>query len=101
MKGRCLVSSLKCNNERHRKYHSSGVLAAREKRIAVPKPITRMRSPVDGMAFMLHNLTAPQSKTYLRRASDSSGGGLKMKEIEDGRHSLPQRGHQAAEWRRF
>ena len=27
----------------------------------------------------------------------SSGGGLKIKEIEGGRHSLPHRGHEAAE----
>ena len=59
--------------------------------------IAGMRSPVDGMAFMLCNLTATQSKTYLGRASDSSGGGLKIKEIEGGRHSLPHRGHEAAE----
>ena len=56
-----------------------------------------MRSPVDGMAFMLCNLTATQSKTYLGRASDSSGGGLKIKEIEGGRHSLPHRGLETAQ----
>ena len=56
-----------------------------------------MRSPVDGMAFMSCNLTATQPKTYLGRASDSSGGGLKIKEIEGECHSLPHRGHQTAE----
>ena len=81
---------------------SSGVRAAREKLPAVPKPLAGMRSPVDGMAFMLCNLTATQPKTYLGRASDSSGGGLKIKEqIEGGRHSLPHRGRETAEWRRF
>ena len=71
--------------------------AAREKLLAVPRPIGVMRSPVDGMAFLLCTLAATQSKTYLGRASDSSGGGLKIKEIERGRHSLPHRGHEAAE----
>ena len=96
-----MVSTLKCNYERHRAPHSFGGRPAREKPLAVPRPIAGMRSPVDGMAFMLCNLTATQSKTYLGRASDSSGGGLKIKEIEGGRHSLPHRGHEAAEWRRF
>jgi len=64
-----LISTLKCNNERHRAQHSAGVRAAREKLPAVPRPIAAMRSPVDGMAFMLCNLTATQSKKYLRRAS--------------------------------
>ena len=31
----------------------------------------------------------------------SSGGGLKIKEIEGGRHSLPHRGREITEWRRF
>ncbi len=75
--------------------------AAREKLLAVPRPIAGMRSPVDGMAFMLCKLTPTQSKTYLGWASDSSGGGLKIKEIEGGRHSLPHRGREIAEWRRF
>ena len=71
-----LVSSLKCNYERHRAPHSFGVRAAREKLPAVPKPLAGMRSPVDGMAFISCNLTATQSKTYLGGVSDSSGGGL-------------------------
>ncbi len=39
--------------------------AALEKLLTVPRPIAGMRSPVDGMAFMLCSLTATQSKTYL------------------------------------
>ncbi|MCH7934343.1 MAG: hypothetical protein IIC36_10175 [Gemmatimonadetes bacterium] len=50
---------------------SSGLQAAREKLLAVPRPIAGMRSPVDGMAFMLCNLTATQSRTYLGRASEA------------------------------
>ncbi len=75
--------------------------AAREKLLAVPSPIAAMPSPVDGMAFMLCNLTATQSKTYLGRASKAPGEAYNEKAIEGGRHSLPHRGHEIAEWRRF
>ena len=51
--------------------HSSGVRAAHEKLLAVPSPIAVMRPPVDGIAFMLYNLTATQSRTYLGRASEA------------------------------
>lgn len=43
MKGRSLVSTLQCNNERHRAKHSSRVRAAREKLLAVPRPIAGMQ----------------------------------------------------------
>ncbi len=45
--------------------------AAREKLLAIPRPIAGMRSPVDGMAFMLCKLTATQSKTYLGGVSEA------------------------------
>ena len=60
-----------------------------------------MRSPVDGMAFMLCNLTATQSKTYLGLASKLQWRPINKEAIEGGRHSLPHRGREIAEWRRF
>ena len=75
--------------------------AAREKLLAVPRPIAVMRSPVDGMAFMSCNLTATQSKTYLGRASEAPVEAYIKETFEDGRRSLPHRGREAAEWRRF
>ncbi len=50
---------------------------------------------------MLYNLTATLSKTYLRRASKLQWRPINKEAIEAGRHSLPHRGHEAAEWRRF
>ncbi len=47
-----LVSSLKCNNERHRAPHSFGGRTAREKLLAVPRPIAGMRSSEGGMVLM-------------------------------------------------
>ena len=76
--------------------NSSGVRAAREKLLAVPRPIAGMRSPVDGIAFMLCNLTATQSKTYVGGVSRLRWSPIK-KAIEGGRHSLPHRGHETAE----
>ena len=75
---------------------SSGVRAAREKPLAVSRPIASGR---DGLHVMQLDRDAVQDISWpgLR----SSGGGLKIKEIEGGRHSLPHRGHEAAEWRRF
>ena len=75
--------------------------AARQKLLAVPRPMAGMRSPVDGRAFMLCNLTATQPKTYLRRASEAPVEAYIKEEFEGSRHSLPHRGHKAAEWRRF
>ncbi len=48
--------------------------------------------------FWLCKLTATQSKTYLGRVSNSSGGEPYIKKaIEGGRRSLPHRGHETAE----
>ena len=77
--------------------HSPGVQVAREKLLAVPRAISGMRSPVDGMAFMSCNLTATQSKTYLGRASKLRWRPYINEGFECGRHSLPHRGHEAAE----
>ena len=84
MMWRRLISSLKCNNERHRTKRSSGLRAAREKLPAVPRPIAGMRSPVDALAFMLHNLTATQPKTYLGRASEAPVEAYIMKDLSAG-----------------
>ena len=75
--------------------------AAQNKLLAVPRPMAGMRSPVDGRAFMLCNLTATQPKTYLRRASEAPVEAYIKETFEDGRRSLPHRGREAAEWRRF
>ena len=72
-----------------------------EKLLAVPRPIAGMRSPVDGMAFMSCNLTATQSKTYLGWASEAPVEAYNEKAIEGRRHSLPHRGREIAERRRF
>ena len=56
-----------------------------------------MRSPVDGMAFLLCKLTATQSKTCLGRASKAPVEAYIKEGIEGGRHSLPHRCHEAAE----
>ncbi len=61
-----------------------------EKLLAVPRPMA-------GMAFMLCNLTATQSKTYLGRASKLQWRPINKEAIESGRHSPPHRGHEAAE----
>ena len=71
--------------------------AAWDKLLAVPRPMAEMRSPVDGMAFISCNLTATQSKTYLGRASEAPVEAYIKEEFEGRRHSLPHRGHQAAE----
>ena len=69
--------------------------------LAVPGAIAAMRSPVDRMAFMLCKLTATQSKTYPGWASKAPVEAYIREGTECGRHSLPHRGHEAAEWRRF
>ena len=71
--------------------------AVREKLLAVPRPIDGIHSPVEGLAFMSCNLTATQPKTYLGRASEAPVEAYIKEEFEGRRHSLPHRGHQAAE----
>ncbi len=71
--------------------------AAREKQLAVPRPIAGMRSPVDGMPFILCNLTATQSKTYLGGASKAPLEAYNKEGFEGGRRSLPHRGLETAE----
>ena len=56
-----------------------------------------MRWPVDGMAFMLCKLTTTQSKTYLAGSPKAPVEAYIKEGIECGRHSLPHRGHEAAE----
>jgi len=74
---------------------------AREKLLAVPRPIAGIRWPVDGMAFMLCKLTTTQSKTYLAGSPKAPVEAYIKEGIECGRHSLPHRGLKTAEWRRF
>jgi len=81
------------------------VRAAREKLLAVPRPIAGMRSPVDGMAFLSYNLTATQSKTYLGRVSKSSSGGLYeayiRKDLSAGAAAYLTAVIRPRKWRRF
>ena len=71
--------------------------AAREKLLAVPRPIAGIRSPVDGMALMLCKLTATQSKTYLGRASKAPGEAYIRKHLSAGAAAYITAVHETAE----
>ncbi len=75
--------------------------AAREKLLAVPRPIAGMRSPVDGMPFVLCKLTATQSKTYLGRASEAPVEAYIMKDLRAGAAAYLAAVMRPRKWRRF
>ncbi len=75
--------------------------AAREKLLAVPRPIAAMRSPVNGMAFMLCKLTGAQSKTYLGRASEAPVEAYIMKDLSAGAAAYLTVVVRSRKWRRF
>ncbi len=75
--------------------------AAREKQLAVPKPIAERRSPVEGLAFMLCKMTATQSKTYLRRASEAPVEAYTMKDLSAGAAAYLTAIMRPRKWRRF
>ena len=75
--------------------------AAREKLLAVPSPMAGMRSPVDGMAFMLCNLTATQPKTYLGRASEAPVEAYIRKDLSAGAAAYLTAVMKPRKWRRF
>ena len=75
--------------------------AAREKLLAVPRLIAGMRSPVDGMAFMLCNLTATQSETYLGGVSKAPVETYKRKQLRAGAAAHLTAVMRPRKWRRF
>ncbi len=76
--------------------------AAREKLLAVPGPIVEMRTPVDWDGLHVMQLDGDAIQDIFWRGLQTAPAETYIKKaIECGRHSLPHRGHEAAEWRRF